>query len=49
MEATLFSMINAEIPVIVADDGVEPTSDLAILDDTMLRLVGGGHVIVLQF
>ena len=48
METTLFSLINVETPVIVAEDGADTITDLVILDDAKLRLVGGGHVSVLQ-
>jgi hypothetical protein len=49
MEMTLFLTINDEAPVNAADAGVQTLSDLVILDDSKLRLVGGGHVSVLQY
>lgn len=49
METTLFSLINVETPVIVAEDGSDTITELAILDDAKLRLIGGGTAMVVQF
>jgi uncharacterized protein YjeT (DUF2065 family) len=45
METTLFSVIDAEIPVIAPDESAESSSEFVTLDDAKLRQVGGGLVI----
>jgi hypothetical protein len=49
METTLFATIVAEAPVITADDVVDQVAELVILDDSKLRQVGGGMVMVVNF
>jgi hypothetical protein len=49
METTLFSMINVETPVIVAEDSVESAAELVTLGDAFLRQVGGGMVMEVQY
>ena len=49
MEMTLFSMINVESPVTVAQDHDESVTELVALDDAKLRQVGGGVCVGLIF
>lgn len=49
METTLLTMINVETSANSAEDRVETTMELVTLDDAMLRHVGGGSPIVMQY
>jgi hypothetical protein len=49
METTLLATIIAETPVITTDDVVDQAAELVSLDDSKLRQVGGGMVMVVTF
>jgi uncharacterized protein YjeT (DUF2065 family) len=42
-------MINIESSAVVVEDTVEAVAELVTLDDTKLRQVGGGVVVVMNF
>lgn len=49
METTLFSMIDVETLMTVAEPRDEATTEVVTLDDAKLRLVGGGVCVGLIF